>query len=360
MTARSPEKSEAELERFDTCLPRRLSVSQYIEGILTCDPSILARALTLVESSHPSDCKLAVEILEICQKQDSDSIVVGVSGVPGAGKSSLIDALGKHIITQYEEKVAVIAIDPSSRLSGGSILGDKTRMPYLASSEMAFIRPSPSKGKLGGVAAHTRDAIALCKAAGFRNVFVETVGVGQSETAVREMVDFLLLVILAGAGDELQGIKRGVMEMADVVAVNKADGDNVRQAEKARSDAESALCCFPSTPSSWAPRAIVCSARTGLGVEEIWSLILEHHNLVTRGGYLERFRREQNLSWFHEDLEQALMQMFVSVPIVRQRLAELEHDVAAGTTTPMAAVQQLLSLRDSDRILREPQEKHSS
>src|SRR3569623_2921712 len=226
MTRRSPARSKADLETLDASLPGRLSVSQYVDVILAGNPSILAKVLTLVESSHPSDAALAAEILEICLKQYVESIVVGVSGVPGAGKSSLIEAVGRHIVTQHEEKVAVLAVDPSSRLSGGSILGDKTRMPFLASSKMAFVRPSPSKGKLGGVAAHTRDAIVLCKAAGFRNVFVETDGIGQSETAAREMVDFLLLLTLAGAGDELQGIKRGVMEMADVIAVNKADGDN--------------------------------------------------------------------------------------------------------------------------------------
>lgn len=309
----------------------------------------MAKAITLVESSHSEDCELAAEILQVCLKQNAEAIVVGVSGVPGAGKSSLIEAIGKHIIRDCGQMVAVLAIDPSSRISGGSILGDKTRMPYLSSSDRAFIRPSPSRGMLGGVAAHTRDAIALCRAAGYRNVFIETVGVGQSETAARGMVDFLLLVTLAGAGDELQGIKRGVMEIADAVAVNKADGDNVRQTEKARAEAEQALHLFPVSESGWVPRAVACSARTGLGIEGIWSLILEYYRTVSLNGYLERMRREQNLSWLHESLERSLMQMFVSSPMIRRRLAELEGEVSDGKMTATAAARLLLSQYSESR-----------
>ena len=340
----------------DARLPGRLSISQYVDGILAGDRSILAKAITLIESSHPADYKLADEILEICLKQTGDPIVVGVSGVPGAGKSSLVEIIGKHIITRYGEKVAVLAIDPSSRLSGGSILGDKTRMPYLASSDKAFIRPSPSRGRLGGVAAHTREAIALCKAAGFRNIFIETVGIGQSESAVREMVDFLLLVTIAGAGDELQGIKRGVMEMADMVAVNKTDGDNVSQAEKARSEVESALRLFPPLTPGWAPPALACSARTGLRVEEIWSFVLEHHKIVSGNGHLERVRREQSLGWLKENLERGLMQMFAASSAVRRQLAELEREIVEGKTSPITASRRLLSLYDSDRKLGNYQE----
>jgi LAO/AO transport system kinase len=342
--------------RRDATRRAQLSASQYIDGIVSCDRSILAKAITLVESSHPADFEKSAEILDACLGQTGDQIVVGVSGVPGAGKSSLIEALGKQIIEDHGEKIAILAIDPSSRLTGGSILGDKTRMPYLASSDKVFIRPSPSRGELGGVAAHTRDAIALCKAAGFRNVFIETVGVGQSETAVREMVDFLLLVTIAGAGDELQGIKRGVMEMADAVVVNKADGDNVRQAEKARAEAERALHYFPASASGWTPPAVVCSARTALGVKEIWSLIVEHHRLVSGNGHLERVRREQNRAWLHENLERRLMQMFVSGSVVRKRLAVLEEEVANGKTNPMAAARELMSLYESDRAYRDRDE----
>ena len=279
--------------------------------------------------------------------------------MPGAGKSSLIEVLGKEIITANGEKVAVLAIDPSSRVSGGSILGDKTRMPFLACSEMAFIRPSPSRGRLGGVAEHTRDSIALCEAAGYRNVFIETVGVGQSETAVRDMADFFLLVALSGAGDELQGIKRGVMEMADMVAVNKADGDNVRQAEKARAEAERALHLLPASASGWTPRAIACSARTGLGIQDIWALILEHRKIINQCGYADRLRREQNLRWLHETVERGLMQMFVSNPKVERRMEEFEKEVAAGQITPTAAARRLLSMFKSDRTSCGCEQNHS-
>jgi LAO/AO transport system kinase len=352
-TTHEPDQSGADVRRIKPSLSGRLSVSQYIEGIRSGDRSILAKAITLVESLHPDDCVLAADILELCLKEAGESIVVGVTGVPGAGKSSLIEALGSHIITNHHERIAVLAIDPSSRLSGGSILGDKTRMPFLSSSEMAFIRPSPTRGKLGGIAAHTRNVIVLCKAAGFRNVFIETVGVGQSETSVRDMVDFLLLVAIAGAGDELQGIKRGMMEMVDAIAVNKADGENFREAEKARAVSELALHYFPSSASGWIPSAILCSARTGLGVNGIWLRILEHHKLVSQSGDLERIRREQNLNWLHENLERGLKQIFMSTPLIQRRLSELEIEVAAGQISPIAASRQLLSMYDSNRELRD-------
>lgn len=346
-TERTSPKAEKKGAKRDASRLGTLSASQYIDGIKTGNRSILAKAITLIESANPADCALGADVLEACLCQDGDPIVVGVSGVPGAGKSSLIEALGKHIITEGRERVAVLAIDPSSRLSGGSILGDKTRMPFLASSDMAFVRPSPSRGTLGGVAAHTRDAIALCEAAGYRLVFVETVGVGQSETAVREMVDFLLLVALAGAGDELQGIKRGVMEMADVVVVNKADGDNIYRAEKTRADAEHALHFLSASASGWVPSAKICSVYTGLGVKEIWSAITEHHRVISSSGYLKRVRREQRVRWLHENVERGLMQMLLSSPVMQQRLAELENEVASGRATPIAGARRLLSLYDS-------------
>ena len=331
-----------------------LSVSQYIDGILSGNRSILAKAITLVESTHPADSEMAADIVETCLRQAVDPIIVGVSGVPGAGKSSLIEVIGKHIIETRGEKVAVLAIDPSSRLSGGSILGDKTRMPFLASSEMAFIRPSPSRGRLGGVADHTRDAIVLCEAAGYCNVLIETVGVGQSETTVRDMVDFFLLMAIAGAGDELQGIKRGVMEMADAVVLNKADEDNIRRAERARAEAESALHLLSPSVSGWTPRAIACSARSGLGVAEIWAMILEHHRMICENGYLKRMRREQTLRWLHESVERGLMQMFLSSATVQQRFAEVEEEVAAGQMSAVAAARRLLSMWQSDRAQRSP------
>ena len=346
-------QSTAEVRRNKPSLHGRRSASQYVEGIRAGDRFILAKAITLVESLHPADCTLAADILEMCLKEPGESIVVGVTGVPGAGKSSLIDALGSHLISNYREKIAVLAIDPSSRISGGSILGDKTRMPFLASSEMSFVRPSPTKGTLGGIASQTRNVIALCKAAGFRNVFIETVGVGQSETSVREMVDFLLLVAIAGTGDELQGIKRGVMETVDGIAMNKADGENTREAEKARAVAELALHYFPSSAPGWTPPAILCSASTGLGVNEIWLRIIEHHKIVSQSGYLERLRREQNLSYLNENLERGLKQIFMSTPLMEKRLAELENEVATGQMSPIAAARQLLSIYDSNRQQRD-------
>jgi LAO/AO transport system kinase len=320
-----------------------LSPSRYVEGILKGDSSVLAKAITMIESSRPSDRRIAEQIIEECPAVSGDSIRMGVTGVPGAGKSSLIEAFGKYLITERGEKVAVLAIDPSSQLSGGSILGDKTRMTFLAASEMAFIRPSPSRGALGGVAQHTREAILLCEAAGYRNILVETVGIGQSEAAVREMVDFFLLVTLAGAGDELQGIKRGVMEMADLVVVNKADGDNIRAAERARTEAGNALHFLPASPSGWTPRAMACSAQTGRGVADVWSQVLEYAATTRANGWFLRRRGEQACRSLHESLELGLMQMFRSDPVVQQRLSELEQHVLAGQVTSVRAVSDLLT-----------------
>ena len=327
------------------------SAAHYVDGVLAGNRSVLAKAITLIESLRPVDRELAQQIVESCSKESVNSIRVGVTGVPGAGKSSLIEALGRQIIESHGEKVAVLAVDPSSRISGGSILGDKTRMTFLASSDMAFIRPSPTRGALGGVAQHTRESIVLCEAAGFCNVFVETVGVGQSEVAVRDMVDFFLLVMISGAGDELQGIKRGVMEMADAVVVNKADGDNAPAAERARAEAEIALhFLLPSSP-RWTPRALTCSARTGAGIQEIWSLVVQHHASAHSSGWLEQLRREQNLRWMHENLEEGLRNLFLASPVVKQKLALLEKQVALGKIAPLNAVRELLSLYESERAV---------
>lgn len=321
-----------------------LSATQFTEGILKGDRSLLARAITLIESSRPADRQIAEQIIEKCLPASGNSIRVGITGVPGAGKSSLIEALGKYLITERGEKVAVLAIDPSSQISGGSILGDKTRMAFLASSDRAFIRPTPSRGTRGGVAEHTREAIVLCEAAGYQNILVETVGVGQSEAAVRDLVDFFLLVTLAGAGDELQGIKRGVMEMADVVAVNKADGQNLRAAERARTEAQNALHFLPLSPSRWMPRAMACSAQTGSGVAELWSCVLDYATSTKANGWFERRRREEARHSMRETLEQGLMQLFSSHPAVQTRLAELEEQVLAGQISAPAAARHLLAL----------------
>ncbi len=333
--------------RYALLRPQNVSAADLVEVIQKGDRSALAKAITLVESSRPADRVLADQIVQKCLHASGNSIRVGITGIPGAGKSSLIEALGKHLITERGEKVAVLAIDPSSQLSGGSILGDKTRMTFLASSDSAFIRPTPSRGAHGGVAQHTREAILLCEAAGYRNILVETVGVGQSEAAVRELVDFFLLVTIAGAGDELQGIKRGVMELADVVAVNKADGDNIQPSERTRAEAESALHFLPSSASGWLPCAITCSAKTGHGVADLWSCVLEYSATTAANGWFEQRRREQARRSMHENLESGLMQLFRSDPTVQKRLAELEEQVLSGQITVAAAVRDLLVLFSS-------------
>lgn len=326
------------------------SAAMLIEGILDGRRNALAKAITLVESSRPEDRAVAEQIIEGCLAKSGDSVRVGITGVPGAGKSTLIEALGKYLVAERGERVAVLAIDPTSTRSGGSILADKTRMAFLGSSEKAFIRPSPSRGAQGGVAQHTREAILLCEAAGFRNIVVETVGVGQSEVAVRDMVDFFVLVTLAGAGDELQGIKRGVMEMANLVAVNKADGDNTRAAERARADAEMALHFLPSSPSGWTPRAMCCSAKTGKGVAELWSRVLEHRAITAANGWRESARKEQAKHWMQESLEQALMQLFRSDPEIQRQMAALEKRVVAGQITAFHAVRELLDRYSANQL----------
>ncbi|HEY2469961.1 MAG TPA: methylmalonyl Co-A mutase-associated GTPase MeaB [Terracidiphilus sp.] len=321
-----------------------ISPARLIEGIRTGDRSVLAKAITLVESSRPEDRKIAELIIENCQSANVNSIRVGITGAPGAGKSTLIEALGKYLIKERRENVAVLAIDPSSQLSGGSILGDKTRMTFLSSSEMAFVRPTPSRGVHGGVARHTRDAILLCEAAGFRNILIETVGVGQSEAAVRDMVDFFLLVTMPGAGDELQGIKRGVMEIVDLVAVNKADGDRLQAAELARTEAENALHFMPVPASGWKPRVLACSAQTGHGVADLWLCVLNYVELTGANGSFQEERCKQARHSMHEILEQELTDWLRADPVLQERISVLEQEVAAGRVTASCAVRELIVL----------------
>jgi LAO/AO transport system kinase len=328
---------------------RSLSRQQAVDGILRGDRAVLAQAITLIESSRAADRELAEQIVEDCLPHSGNSIRVGITGVPGAGKSSVIEKLGAYLTGERgsgedRQKVAVLAIDPSSQLSGGSILGDKTRMQSLASSEMAFIRPSPSRGSLGGVAQRTREAMLLCEAAGYHNILVETVGVGQSETAVDEMVDFFLLITLTGAGDELQGMKRGVMELADLVAINKADGENLAAAERARSEAVNALHYFPRPPNGWTPRALTCSALTGKGIAELWNCVLEHTSLAKANGWFSVNRQNQTRRWMHEIIEQGFRQRFESHPAIRRRMGALERDVEEGRTTSFRAARTLLEI----------------
>ena len=321
---------------------RILSRSQYVDGIRNADRSILAQAITLVESSRPADRELAEQIVEDCLPSAGNSLRVGITGSPGAGKSSVIEALGKHLVSACNQNVAVLAIDPSSELTGGSILGDKTRMTALSASPLAFIRPSPSRGSFGGVAQHTRESILLCEAAGYRNILVETVGAGQSEIAVHEMVDCLVLILLTQAGDELQGIKRGIMEWLDIAAVNKADGVNLEAAERSLSGVRNALHFFPPSPSGFAPNVLLCSAHTGLGISALWDSVLEYASTTQNNGWFSLNRRQQTLRWMHSALDQGLRQLFQSHLVVRSSMGALERDVLEGKTTPVQAARMLL------------------
>ncbi len=313
-----------------------------MEGVLGGDRTVLARAITVVESELPADGELAAQVLDAILPHTGRSRRVGITGVPGAGKSTFIDALGMHLIRDRGENVAVLSIDPSSPISGGSILGDKTRMERLAVEDHAFIRPSPSGGHLGGVARRTRETLLLCEAAGYRNILVETVGVGQSETAARSMTDFFLLLMLAGAGDELQGIKRGIIEMLDGMVINKADGDNERKAERARIEYSSALHLFPASPDGWTPRVLTCSALQNRRIDDVWQVVLDHHDLLTRNGHLEQQRRRQALEWMNELVMLGLEESFRRDPHVAARWPELQEDVRQGRATPFATSRELL------------------
>jgi LAO/AO transport system kinase len=326
---------------------RRLPLQRYIDGVTAADRTTLARAITLVESNLPADADLAAQLLDALLPHTGSALRVGITGVPGVGKSTFIDALGMYLIRERAENVAVLSVDPSSPISGGSILGDKTRMERLAVEERAFIRPSPSRGHLGGVARRTRETMLLCEAAGYRNILVETVGVGQSETAVRSMTDFFLLLMLAGAGDELQGMKRGIIEMIDGMAINKADGDNKLKAERARSEYASALHLFPATPDGWTPSVLTCSATENTGIHEVWEMILAQRQLLESNGWLARRRNLQSLEWMRELTTLSLDSLFRCHRGVAARLPLLEEEVRNGRKTPFAASRELLALFQS-------------
>jgi LAO/AO transport system kinase len=323
---------------------RRLSLQHYVDGVLGADRMVLARAITLVESHLPADADLAARLLDSLLPHTGRALRVGITGVPGVGKSTFIDALGMHLLRDRGENVAVLSVDPSSPISGGSILGDKTRMERLAVEDRAFIRPSPARGHLGGVARTTRETMLLCEAAGYRNVLVETVGVGQSETAVRSMTDFFLLLMLAGAGDELQGMKRGIIEMIDGMAINKADGDNKPKAERARIEYAGALHLFPASPDGWTPSVLTCSAMEGAGIGEVWQMVLAHRELLEGNGWLERRRNLQALSWMQELTMVGLDALFRGNRAIAARLPLLEEEVRMGRKTPFAASRELLAL----------------
>lgn len=320
---------------------RLLSASEYVEGILRGDITILSQAVTLVESHNPEHEAVAQEVIEKCLPHSGNSIRVGITGVPGAGKSTSIDVFGLHVLKQGG-KLAVLAIDPSSERSKGSILGDKTRMEKLSVHPDAFIRPSPSAGSLGGVARKTRETIVLCEAAGFDKIFVETVGVGQSETAVHSMVDFFLLIQLAGTGDELQGIKRGIMEMADGIVINKADGDNVDRANLAATQFRNALHLFPLPPSGWAPRVLTYSGYYEIGVAEVWQMIYDYFDFVKGNGYFYEKRRQQELYWMYETINEKLRDNFYQNPAIEEMLAAKQQLVLGNRQSSFVAAHEVL------------------
>lgn len=321
---------------------KRYSVSEFVEGILTGNRTILSQAITLVESSLPEHFNPAQSIIEKCLPHSSRSIRVGITGVPGAGKSTFIESFGL-LAAGMGKKIAVLAIDPSSQNTKGSILGDKTRMEKLSVHPNAFVRPSPSAGTLGGVARKTRESIILCEAAGFDTIIVETVGVGQSETAVRAMVDFFLLLMLTGAGDEIQGIKRGIIEMADVIAITKADGGNIIQAENSRVIFQNALSLFPGTQSGWKPLALTCSARQNAGIREILKIIEDYAGYAKKTGYFEELRKQQEVIRMHDMISEYLKTSFYNQEEVKSLVPELETELYKGTITSYKAALSLLN-----------------
>ncbi len=322
---------------------RALTTDDYVAGLRAGDRVLLSRAITLVESTRPQDQQQARAVVARCLPHAGGAMRVGVTGVPGVGKSTFIEALGAHL-TGQGRRVAVLAIDPTSERSGGSILGDKTRMAGLAANEHAFVRPSPTGGTLGGVARQTRAAITLCEAAGYDVVLVETVGVGQAETAVRAMVDFFLLLALAGAGDELQGIKRGVMEMADALVITKADGPNRDAARTAQASYSSALKLFPAHPSGWTPPVLTCSALEDVGIDRVWETVERYRRRTQATGYFDCQRKEQAARWMHQAIEHRLRQDFYAHPHVQAGQASLEETVRRGEISAAAAAEKLLDL----------------
>ena len=317
------------------------SAEELIAGILAQDKVALSRAITLVESTNLTHLAKANEIINGCLPMANKSIRIGITGVPGVGKSTFIEAFGKHL-TSLGKKVAVLAVDPSSTISHGSILGDKTRMEELVKDENAFIRPSASGETLGGVARKTRETIILCEAAGFDTIIIETVGVGQSETAVHSMVDFFLLLKISGAGDELQGIKRGIMEMADTIVINKADGDNINKAKLAKTEFNRALHLFPAKSSGWIPTASTCSSYTKEGIDNVWKIIADYFELVKSNNYFEEKRQNQNQFWMMETINEQLKSHFYTHPEIISLLEENKKAVQNNELSPFAAAMNLL------------------
>ncbi len=336
-------QSSIAIQKFQNNRKMILSSEELFQGILNADKSSLARAITLVESTKKEDQQLANDIIEKCLTTKTNSIRIGITGVPGVGKSTFIEAFGKNL-TAIGEKVAVLAVDPSSSQTKGSILGDKTRMQELVKDQHAFIRPSPSGFSLGGVTRKTRETIILCEAAGYSTILIETVGVGQSETAVHSMVDFFLLLKLPGAGDELQGIKRGIVEMADAIIINKADGDTANLARSAAVEFSRALHLYPPKENGWSPKVLSCSSIEKRGLKEIWQLITEYIAANKKSNHFYIKRQQQNKNWLLQTLDEKIKQQFYQNKEVAAQLKTLEKEVIENKISPFRAAELLLQL----------------
>lgn len=317
------------------------SAKAYFVGIRSNDRRMLGRAITLIESTRPDHQAIARALIELCMPFTGNTLRVGITGPPGAGKSTFIDVLGTHLV-ESGRKVAVLAIDPSSQKSGGSILGDKTRMHRLATHPNAYVRPSPTGGTLGGIAIKTREAMTLCEAAGYEVIFIETVGVGQSEFSVHGMVDVLLLLLITGAGDELQGIKRGIMEMADLLVVNKTDGGNKIEGLKLKKSLQQLIHALPDDGSGWTVPVFAASAMSSEGIEDIWAAVQDFQQQATISGQLDANRRRQAIAWMHRYIDTALRTRFEQHPLVKEERPQLEADVLDGKISPIGAAEQLL------------------
>jgi LAO/AO transport system kinase len=335
--------SKSSAEKIKISRAKQNSVDDFVSNILAGNIPFLSRAITLVESTNDNHQQKANEILDLCLPHANNSVRIGITGVPGVGKSTFIESFGKHLTAQGK-KVAVLAVDPSSSVNKGSILGDKTRMEELVTDKNAFIRPSPSGSSLGGVAQKTRESIILCEAAGFDTIIIETVGVGQSETVVHSMVDFFLLLKLAGAGDELQGIKRGIIEMADAIVINKADGDNQKNANIAKVEFNRALHLYPIKESNWQPKVLTASALQNLGIQKIDTMITDYISLTKENKYFDIKRNEQNKYWLLSTINQQLKNRFYQNPKVKNALTQEIKDLENGKTTPFNAAKRLLEL----------------